>query len=132
MKLKTNSLNNLSEYNSEVFMQPIWSGNTVYHEAVMFADTADGYVQKFKKLLYPIDEIICVRNNNLYLYEKLASGKDVNFLVYGASTATGCSSTGANANYELFGKVADPQGNYTVTKKAMDTALMHPHFSNKP
>ncbi len=241
METNLKQMDILSKYNSEVFMKPIWSGDTVYHEAVMFADTADGYVQKAKKLLYPIDEIICVKNNNLdkdyvqdvdfkvengklvwlengscpiwrgyftvpidandsyvdpklstgtsataaswyrleengdkglnliydsyhedctvyvtykyskcwsdlneegytpiapknksskikYFYEKLATGQEVNVLVHGDSTATGCTSTGANVTYELFGKVADNQGNYTVTNKGDGYGIKAPTF----
>ena len=59
----------------------------------------------------------------------MASGKDVNVLVYGASTATGCSSTGANANYELFGKNADENGNYKVTLRNKNgTGINAPTF----
>ncbi len=218
----------LTAYNSNVFMAPIWQGNTVYHEAVMFAHSADGIVQKEKRLLYPIDEVISVRSATLdkwyvygvdytvrdgklifleggdcpcwkgnfivpintadsyidpalntgtspnaaswyrtqedgdtglnliydayhekctlyvtythsktwadlgqqgynakapenmskkvkYLYEKLESGSDINVLVYGASTATGCSATGMLMNYDLFSREPDENGDYKVT-----------------
>lgn len=232
----------LNNYNNETFMTPIWEGDTVYHEAAMFIDSADGYVQKTKKLLYPIDKVISVQNNNLdkrytedvdyrvengrliwceagncpiwrgyltvpsdakdscidpalstgtsstaaswyrleengdkglnliydayheavtlyvtythsktwadlgeegytpiapknksekvkYFYEKLASGNDINVLVYGASTATGCSSSGANVNYELFSKNSDENGEYTVTpRKDKGTGINAPTF----
>lgn len=36
------------------------------------------------------------------LYQKLQSGRDLEVLVYGDSVATGCSSSGANMNYDLF------------------------------
>ena len=36
------------------------------------------------------------------LYQKLQSGSPLNVLVYGDSVATGCSSSGANMNYDLF------------------------------
>ena len=203
----------LTTYNADVFSTPVWEGDTVYHEAVMFVNSSDGTVQTTKKLLYPIDDIISVRNddlnkwyvkgvdfkvedgklvwlpdgkcpiwtkplvvpqstedenedpalstggsttaagyyktdetNGLYLiydgyhedktvyvtykhsttwdamgeegytpavpenqsydmqkfYNKLDTGNDVNVLVYGDSVATGCASTGANVNYDLF------------------------------
>ncbi len=234
---------NLTEYNPEVFMKPVWEGDTVYHEAVMFADSADGIVQKEKKLLFPIDEIVSVRNNNLdkwyvlgvdfkvengklifieggscpcwkgnftvsaneedsyfdpalnvgtsgkaaswyttvekgdkglnliydayhekctiyvtythsktwadlgeegfcpekpdnqsdrvkYFYEKLASGEEINALVFGASTATGCSSTGMLKNYELFSREPDENGEYQVTlrKETCDGISAVPFF----
>ncbi len=233
----------LTAYNPEVFMKPVWEGDTVYHEAVMFADSADGIVQKEKKLLFPIDEIISVRNNNLdkwyvsgvdfkvengklifieggscpcwkgnfivsaneedsyfdpalnvgtsgkaaswyttvekgdkglnliydayhekcalyvtythsktwadlgeegfcpekpdnqsdrvkYFYEKLASGDEINALVFGASTATGCSSTGMLKNYELFSREPDENGEYQVTlrKETCDGISAVPFF----
>lgn len=215
----------LTCYNDEVFMKNVWEGDTVYHEAVMFSNSADGIVQKEKKLLYPIDEIISVRNDKLnkwyvldvdfkvedgklmfidggscpywrgnfivpanaddsyvdpalntgtsgtaaswyrtvessdkglnliydayhekctlyvtythsktwaelgeegytpekpenqskrveYFYEKLASGEEINALVYGDSTATGVSSTGSQLNYELFGREPAENGEY--------------------
>ena len=36
------------------------------------------------------------------LYQKAQSGEPLNVLVYGASTATGCASSGRNMNYELL------------------------------
>ena len=232
----------LNKYDSDTFMTPIWEGNTVYHEAVMFYDSADGYVSKVKKLLYPIDEIISVRNNDLdkeyingvdfkvengklvyidggncplwkgyltvpvdakddyvdpalstgtsstaaawykleensdkglnliydayhekvtlyvsythsktwadlgeegyspvapenksekvkHFYEKLASGEDVAVLVHGDSTATGCTSTGANVKYELFGKTLNENGEYSVTlRKEKGYGISAPTF----
>lgn len=32
----------LTTYNADVFTKNIWEGDTVYHEAVMFANTSDG------------------------------------------------------------------------------------------
>ena len=204
----------LTKYDSDLYMNKVWEGDTVYHEAVMFVNSSDGTVQTTKKLLYPIDDIISVRNddlnvwyvkgvdfkvedgklvwlpggkcpiwtkplvvpqnteddykdpalstggstdaagyyttddtNGLYLiydgyhedatlyvtykhsstwndlgesgytpkspknqsydmqkfYNKLATNNDINVLVYGDSVATGCASTGANVNYDLFG-----------------------------
>lgn len=217
----------LNKYDSDTFMVPIWEGNAVYHEPIMFYDTADGFVSKVKKLLYPIDEIISVRNNNLdkeyienvdykvengklifieggncplwngyltvpvdakddyfdptlstgtsstaaswyrleengdkglnliydayhenvtlyvsythsktwadlgeegytpiapenksekvkYLYEKLASGKEITALVHGDSSAISCSSTGTDVNYDRFSKSPDENGEYEV------------------
>lgn len=217
----------LTSYNHDLFMKPFYEGDTVYHEAVMFSDSADGIVQKEKKLLFPIDDVISVRNNNLdkwyvlgvdyevingklvfidggacpiwkgnfivpadeadsfvdpalnvgtsgkaaswyrtedggdkglnliydayhekctlyvtykhtktwadlgeegyapitinnqsekiqNFYEKLLSGEDINVLVYGDSTATGCASTGMLANYDLFSREPDEKGEYEV------------------
>lgn len=205
----------LTKYDPDVFMTDIWECQTVYHEAVMFADTSDGYDQTTKTLLYPVDDIVSIRSanlgtyyikgvdyqiengkivwleggqmpiykgpftvpqtaenenyddavisngnltyaqifptddeNGLYLmydgyherytvyvtythtktwedlgqdgytpetpenqsydmkpfYDKLETGEAINVLVYGDSTATGCSSSGANMNYDLFDK----------------------------
>ena len=58
----------LTTYNEEVFSNKIWQGDTIYHEAVMFANSSDGIVQTTKKLLYPIDDIISVRNDNLNVW----------------------------------------------------------------
>lgn len=213
----------LTSYNPDLFSHPVWEGDTVYHEAVMFSkgklqsDTLDGndtvLDQTEKQLLYPIDDVISVRsadlktwyvkgvdydvkdgkliwlensrmpiytgyltcrreapdswkdtaladhgtpttasfyttgeNTGLYLiydgnhekntvyvtyrhtktwadlgqtgyvptaptpqgeqfsdlYRKIASGKDIHVMIAGASTATGCSSSGANMNYHLL------------------------------
>ncbi len=209
----------LTTYNQEVYSSPIWEGDTVYHEAVMFAkgklqnegeNGGDAIVdQTTKTLLYPVEDVISIRSANLKtwyvkgvdfdivdgklvwleggkiplydgyftvdqstsdattddalytegrvastyttsetnglvimndsnhekytvyvtyrhstewaegegyqpiapeaqgndlskLYAKLASGEDIDVMVFGASTATGCSSTGANMNYNLL------------------------------
>lgn len=209
----------LTTYNQEVYSAPIWEGDTVYHEAVMFAkgklqnegeNGEDAIVdQTTKTLLYPVEDVISIRSANLKtwyvkgvdfdivdgklvwleggkiplydgyftvdqstsdattddalytegrvastyttsetnglvimndgdhekytvyvtyrhstewaegegyqpiapeaqgndlskLYAKLASGEDIDVMVFGASTATGCSSTGANMNYNLL------------------------------
>lgn len=55
----------LTKYDDDVFMNKVWQGDTVYHEAVMFVNSSDGTVQTTKKLLYPIDDIISVRNDDL-------------------------------------------------------------------
>ena len=231
----------LNKYDSDIFMKPIWEGDTVYHEAVMFVDSADGYVLKEKKLLYPIDEVISVQNSNLnkeyikdvdykiengrliwceggncpiwrgyltvpvnaednyidpslstgtsatasawyrldekgdkglnliydtyheeatlyvtythsktwadlgeegycpvvptnksekvkYFYEKLDSGKEINVLVYGDSSAIGCSSTGANVNYDLFSRDPNENGEYTVKLRKEGYGIKAPTF----
>ena len=221
----------LTKYDADLFLENIWEGDTIYHESVMFTDSLDGTVLKTKKLLYPIDDIISVRNDDLnkwyvkgvdfevkdgklcwieggkcpiwtghlivpanaddpyydealdyggfnsasayytlepngdkglYLmaddkhedatiyvtykhsktwdevgetgytpaapenqsddmkpfYDKLATTEDVNVLVYGASTATGCGATGGFLTYELFSKTPDAEtGDYTVTER---------------
>lgn len=231
----------LTEYNREVYMSSLFKGDTVYHEAVMFIDSADGYKYTEKKLLYPIDEIICVRNDKLdkcytlgvdydvkdgklvwlkggecpiwngnltvsteekdeyvdpalnigtsnsaaawykiaadsdkglnrifddyheektvyvtykhsktwadlgqegfnpkYIqsgrekikdfYKKLSTGKDINVLVYGDSTATGMSSTGFNVNYDLFGADPDENGDYTIMRRLKNEGVNAPTF----
>ncbi len=55
----------LNRYNHDIYMSSFFRGDVVYHEAVMFTDSADGYNYTEKKLLYPIDEVICVRNDKL-------------------------------------------------------------------
>ena len=233
---------NLTKYDADVFMNKIWEGDTVYHEAVMFVNSVDGTVQTTKQLLYPIDDIISIRNQNLNkwyvkgvdfkvedgklvwidggkcpiytlplvvptdendpfydpalnyggfnsasayytleeggdlglklmgdahhedytvyvtykhsktwddlgeegytpkapdnqsydmqkFYNKLATNEDVNVLVYGASTATGCGATGRNLNYELFGKTPDENGDYEVTlRNEKGTGISAPTF----
>ena len=225
----------LTTYNADVFTKNIWEGDTVYHEAVMFANTSDGIDQTVKTLLYPIDDVISIRNddldtwyikgvdykiengrlvwleggqmpiwtgpftvpqtaadeyydpalaehgdlstagyyttddkNGLYLiydayhedhtvyvtykhsktweeydgssgytpkapenqsydmknfYDKLSTSEDVDVLVYGASSATGCSSTGANMNYDLFN--ADGE---VVSGRSSGTGIKAPTF----
>ena len=52
--------NDLSSYQRDLYLTPVWEGDTVYHEPVLFytgRDTA--------KLLYPISEIISVRSYDL-------------------------------------------------------------------
>ncbi len=206
----------LTKYNKDVANTYIWQGEVSYHEPVLFYDTCDTdnsfeHTRKRARLLYPIDEVIAVKNvtldktflegvdfkveegelvwleggsmplytgrlrslkkadneiedptvaggNGTYaqyfptdneengyglnlmfdklagfsvyvtykhkkrwenganptppkrqgdklttFYEKLsAEGEDINVLVYGSSTATGASSSGAKMNYELF------------------------------
>lgn len=55
----------LNKYNREAYMTPVFKGDTVIHEAVMFIDSADGYNYTEKKLLYPIDTVISLRNDKL-------------------------------------------------------------------
>ena len=55
----------LSKYDEETFMNYIWSGNEVYHEAVMFYQSSDGQTSLEKKLLYPIDQVVSVRSADL-------------------------------------------------------------------
>ena len=58
----------LTKYDSNVYMNKVWEGDTVYHEAVMFVNSSDGTVQTTKKLLYPIDDIVSVRNDDLNVW----------------------------------------------------------------
>lgn len=55
----------LNGYDRNAFMTSFFKGNLVTHEAVMFVDSADGYNYTEKKLLYPIDKVISLRNNKL-------------------------------------------------------------------
>lgn len=50
----------LTKYNPEIYMENFWSGNTVYHEPVLFYTG-----RTTAKLLYPISEIISVRSYDL-------------------------------------------------------------------
>ncbi len=63
----------LTQYSADTASVAIWEGETVYHESVMFYDTTDTdesfeHTRKTAKLLYPIDEIVSVRNRNLNTY----------------------------------------------------------------
>ena len=48
------------EYNLETYLSPVWLGDTVYNETVMFVGLNDE-----QKLLYPVTEIISVRSYDL-------------------------------------------------------------------
>ncbi len=77
------------------------------------------------------------------LYQKIASGKDIHVMIAGASTATGCSSSGANMNYHLLSsldKIIDlqpgarikaptffEQATATLIRKYGDNNLVHYH-----
>ena len=55
--------NSLEQYNQALALNPIWKGNTVYHETALF------YTERNTdtiKLLYPISEVISVRSYDLY------------------------------------------------------------------
>lgn len=199
----------LTTYNADVHTSPVWQGDTVYQEAVMFYNTSDGYVKTEKSLLYPVEDVISVRSADLKtwyvkgvdfeinaagqlvwladgklpiytdafttaqaegeanayyttdatnglvvmadqthekytvyvtykhsgtwgengysaeapdnqgydmggFYEKLANNEEIDVLVYGDSTATGCSSTGADMNYDRF----DLDGNFIARSTA--------------
>ncbi len=208
---------NLTKYNADVYDNPVWEGDTVYQEAVMFYNTSDGYVKTTKQLLYPIEDVISVRSADLKtwyvkgvdyeinangemvwleggkmpiytgafttaqvegeasayyttdathglvalndqthekhtvyvtykhsdtwgaigysaetpdnqgydmgsFYEKLAANEAIDVLVYGDSTATGLSSTGAQIGYDLF----DLSGN--VMTRATGIGIKAPTF----
>ncbi len=53
--------NDLSRYNADIAALPIWEGDTVYHENLLFVPGRDT-----AKLLYPISEVISVRSYDLY------------------------------------------------------------------
>jgi len=50
----------LTKYNSEVYLEKIWEGDTVYHETALFLTDKDTV-----KLLYPVDEVISLRSYSL-------------------------------------------------------------------
>lgn len=50
----------LDRYDETTYMKPIWEGDTVYHEDVLFYRG-----RKRAKLLYPIDSIVSVRSYDL-------------------------------------------------------------------
>ncbi|MBQ3088840.1 MAG: DUF4886 domain-containing protein [Clostridia bacterium] len=50
----------LYEYNEEIAATPVWEGDTVYHETVLFIPG-----RETAKLLYPIDKVISVRSYDL-------------------------------------------------------------------
>lgn len=52
--------NDLSSYQRDLYLTPVWEGDTVYHEPVLFYTG-----RKIAKLLYPISEIISVRSYDL-------------------------------------------------------------------
>lgn len=57
-------------YQLDIFMQDIFSGSTMYHDSVCFAELADGTVTD-GVLLYTPDEIISVRSTDLQtVYEE--------------------------------------------------------------
>lgn len=67
----------LSVYNEEVYLESIWSGDTVYQEAALFYTGRDTV-----QLLYPVDEMVSLRSYDLktnYVqgvdYEITADGK---------------------------------------------------------
>lgn len=67
----------LSAYNEEVYLENIWSGDTVYQEAALFYTGRDTV-----QLLYPVDEMVSLRSYDLktnYVqgvdYEITADGK---------------------------------------------------------
>ncbi|MBQ8725813.1 MAG: SGNH/GDSL hydrolase family protein [Clostridia bacterium] len=60
------------EYNLETYLKPVWLGDTVYNETVMFVGQRDE-----QRLLYPATEIISVRSYDLKTEYK--SGVDYEF-----------------------------------------------------
>ena len=66
----------LNENNHEVYSEPIWEGDTVYHETALFTPDKDTV-----KLLYPVDSVVSLRSYDLtvnyiegYDYEITADG----------------------------------------------------------
>ncbi len=80
----------LTTYNAAVYGQNFTKGNTVYQEAVMFSRSADDptlypdWDQTTKKLLYPVDDVISVRSNDL----KTFYVKDVDYKINADGTLT--------------------------------------------
>jgi len=50
----------LNVNNHEVYSEPVWEGDTVYHETALFTPDKDTV-----KLLYPVDEIVSLRSYDL-------------------------------------------------------------------
>ena len=72
-----------AEYSLNEYLKPIWSGNTVVHEMVMFADWENTEILfensvKVKKLLYPAEEIYAVYSSDLKT--EYIKGKDWDIL----------------------------------------------------
>ena len=63
----------LSKYDLATYMIPYWSGCTVYHEAVMLLEAADGTLPDVQ-LLYRADAILSVRSSDLQT--EYREGKD--------------------------------------------------------
>lgn len=66
----------LNENNHNVYSEPIWEGDTVYHETALFTPDKDTV-----KLLYPVDSVVSLRSYDLtvnyiegYDYEITADG----------------------------------------------------------
>ena len=80
----------LTTYNASVYSQNFTESNTVYQEAVMFSRSADDHTlypdwdQTTKKLLYPVDDVISVRSNDL----KTFYVKDVDYKINDDGTLT--------------------------------------------
>ena len=80
----------LTTYNAAVYGQNFTKGNTVYQEAVMFSRSADDptlypdWDQTTKKLLYPVEDVISVRSNDL----KTFYVKDVDYKINDDGTLT--------------------------------------------
>lgn len=80
----------LTTYNAAVYGQNFTKGNTVYQEAVMFSRSADDptlypdWDQTTKKLLYPVEDVISVRSNDL----KTFYVKDVDYKINADGTLT--------------------------------------------
>ena len=87
---KTADDKDLTCYNPEVYSQKFYNGNVVYQEAVMFSKSKDdkslypNWDQTTKKLLYPVDDVISVRSNDL----KTFYVKDVDYKVNDDGTLT--------------------------------------------
>ncbi len=58
---KEKTMHDVTEFELDKFLYPIWEGSVSYAEAAFVRESADGGIAPIK-LLYPIDEIISVRN----------------------------------------------------------------------
>ena len=56
--------NDVTEFNLDQFLYPIWEGNISYAEAAFVRESEDGSIAPIQ-LLYPIDEIVSVRSADL-------------------------------------------------------------------
>lgn len=60
VSVEMEQMENFTKYDLDVYMKPIWSGEIVYNETVMFVGKGD-----YAPLLYPVTEILSVRSYDL-------------------------------------------------------------------
>ena len=57
-------MSDVTEFNLEQFLYPVWQGNVSYAEAAFVRESENGGIEPIT-LLYPIDRIISVRSADL-------------------------------------------------------------------